>query len=194
MIAADKHCHNSSTQHRTMSTPTEGRPQNLTVLRCIEFEVLPAVTIELLGASWVQLLNLLFAHTVLTTAGPICYTYYWGLHICCTYHQGLHICCTFSIVGDQLLCPCSGRGRSGSNSRSLRLDNPMSAVGPCVINYHVSWVQAVHCLTLCQNQINQKNIRYLCRYSIGNCSKKRQIAQMWGQIANLADEMGLGEN
>ena len=50
MIAADKHCDNGSTQHRTMSTPTEGRPQNLTVLRCIEFEVLPAVTIELPGA------------------------------------------------------------------------------------------------------------------------------------------------
>ena len=32
-----------------MSTPTEGRPENLTVLRCIEFEVLPAVTIELTG-------------------------------------------------------------------------------------------------------------------------------------------------
>ena len=50
MIAADKHCDNSSTQHRIMSTPTEGRPQNLAVLCCIEFEVLPAVTIELPGA------------------------------------------------------------------------------------------------------------------------------------------------
>ena len=89
MIAADKHCHNSSIQHRTMLTPTEGRPENLTVLRCIEFEVLVAVTIELPGASWVQLLNLLFAHTVLTTAGPICCTYYWGLHFCYMYQQGL---------------------------------------------------------------------------------------------------------
>ena len=85
MIAADKHCDNGSTQHRTMSTPTEGRPENLTVLRCIEFEVLVAVTIELPGASWVQLLNLLFAHTVLTTAGPISCTYYWGLHFCYMY-------------------------------------------------------------------------------------------------------------
>ena len=50
MIVEDKHCDNSSTQHRTMSTPTEGRPQNLAVLCCIEFEVLPAVTIELPGA------------------------------------------------------------------------------------------------------------------------------------------------
>ena len=102
MIAADKHCDNGSTQHRTMSTPTEGRPQNLTVLRCIEFEVLPAVTIELLGASWVQLLNLLFAHTVLTTTGPICYTYYWGLHICCTFSivvAYMYFCCTHSILG-----------------------------------------------------------------------------------------------
>ena len=32
----------------------------------------------------------------------------------------------------------------------------MSTVGPCVINYHVSWVQPVHYLTLCQNQIDQK--------------------------------------
>ena len=32
----------------------------------------------------------------------------------------------------------------------------MSTVGPCVINYHVSWVQSVHCPTLCQSQIDQK--------------------------------------
>ena len=135
MIAADKHCHNSSTLHRTMSTPTEGRPQDLTVLCCIEFEVLTAVTIELPGAQgaivesfvcsycvdnyWAYLLHVLLGPSYIFVT-HIIGAYIFVAHlvllwpICIFVAHIVFLESTYSLhldsivqIRDQLLCPCS---------------------------------------------------------------------------------------
>ena len=54
----------------------------------------------------------------------------------------------------------------------------MSAVGPCVINYHVSWVQSVHCLiTFCQNLLLCVKIRLTEKISLNSAVIAFEIAQ-----------------
>ena len=135
MIAADKYCDNSSTLHRTMSTPTEGRPQDLTVLCCIEFEVLTAVTIELPGAQgaivesfvcsycvdnyWAYLLHVLLGPSYIFVT-HIIGAYIFVAHlvllwpICIFVAHIVFLEPTYSLhldsivqIRDQLLCPCS---------------------------------------------------------------------------------------